>query len=216
LLVLRRTEADLIPQIDEAVADLRLRQLEAANDLGSGFERAFIKIKKEANDLASVGESVVDVFANQATNALTEFASTGKFVFKDFANALLKDITRIIAKLLVMKAIEAGVNAFSQAPSSDTISTARNAGRAGGGTVQPGQAPMPVNEEGKELFLPNRTGTIVPNIASAQQKPPEVKVQVNVVDDPEALPELIDTGIADTQIINVILRNSDKVKQVIS
>lgn len=214
LLVLREREKALIPEIDAAVENLRLRQLEGSKELGAGFERAFIKIKQEAEDLASVAEGIVDVFANNATNAIVEFAKTGKFSFKEFASAILEDITRIIARLLVVQAINAVIGGVSGG-AANLGTAALNSGRARGGTVQPGMAPFPVGEEGPELFVPNRTGTIVPNPATAQpaQQQP-VTVQVVNVQDPAAVPGAIAEGLADDAIVNVLTRKRETIRQL--
>lgn len=213
LLVLREREKGLTQEVDDAIVALRIRQLESAKTLEAGFERAFLKIKQEAEDLAKVGESVVDVFANRATDALVEFAETGKINFKEFASAILADITRIIARLLVVQALNAVLNSGSSG-ATGIADTAINAGRAGGGTVQPGQRPFPVGEDGPELFVPNRTGTIMPNPKSVQQAPPVVNVQVVNVRDPDEVPREINGGAYDQPILNVLARNPGFVRQL--
>ncbi|KKK80036.1 hypothetical protein LCGC14_2827510, partial [marine sediment metagenome] len=74
LIDLQNKQKDVvIPGLQEAVQDLRLRQLDASNELADGFTRAFARIAQEAEDLAAVGEAVVNVFADNATDALVEF-----------------------------------------------------------------------------------------------------------------------------------------------
>lgn len=217
LLVLKAREKELTDEVDAAVENLRLRQLETSNELGAGFERAFIRIKQEAEDLASVAEGIVNVFANNATNAVVEFARTGQFSFKEFASAILEDITRIIARLLVVQAITAAVNAFGGGTGASTLGAlgalGGGGGRARGGTVQPGTA-YPVGEEGPEMFVPNRTGTIVPNPASVQPSPQPVTVQVVNVQNPNAVPEAIAEGLADEAIVNVLTRKRETIRQL--
>jgi len=218
LIVLKTREKELTDEVDAQIAALRLRQLQGATDLASGFERAFARIAAEANDLASVGEDIVNVFANNATNAIIEFARTGEFSFKAFASAILEDITRIIARLLVVQAITAAVNAFgggTGAGGTTALLGAAGVGqpRAQGGTVQPGTA-YPVGEEGPELFVPNRTGTIVPNPASVQPAPQPVTVQVVNVQNPNAVPDAIAEGLADEAIVNVLTRKRETIRQL--
>lgn len=218
LLLLREQEPALIEEVDAALQDLRIRQLENAQGLEAGFERAFLKIKREAEDLAAVGEDVVNVFADRATDALIEFARTGQFAFKEFASAILEDLTRIIARLLIVQAISAALGLAS--PASPTVNTAANtalnSGRQFGGTVQPGQRPFPVGENGPELFVPNQTGTIVPNERDRPQAAPQVNLQVVNVDDPRLVPQAISAGLADEAILNVLNRNRDAFRQMVS
>lgn len=222
LFALRLREAELIPQIDAAVENLRLRQLEGSRELGDGFERALIKIKQEAEDLASVAEGVVNVFANTATDAIVKFAQTGQFSFKEFATSILADITRIIARLLVVQALNAVLGSTTGGALANAAgagaSAAQNSGRARGGTVQPGMAPFPVGEDGPELFVPNRTGTIVPNpatMAVAQPAQPSV-VQVVNVTDPNEVPNAINNGLADEAIVNVLTKKRDVLRQLLA
>lgn len=221
LIALRKREGVAVDLVDQRISQLRLRQLEAANDLGSGFERAFLKIKAEAEDLAAVGEQVVNVFANTAADAITTFVTTGKLNFKEFATSILADITRIIARLLVVQAINAVVGAVSGTGNlggvaNQAVDTGLNAGRAGGGTVQPGQRAFPVGEQGPELFVPRQTGTIVPNPQSTPAAPPQVTVQVVNVTDPTAVPSAINDGLADESIVNVLNRKREAVRQLLS
>lgn len=221
LIALKGQEGVANETVDKAVTALRLKQLEAATDLGSGFERAFLKIKAEAEDLAAVGEQVVNVFANTAADAIATFVTTGKLNFKEFATSILADITRIIARLLVVQAINAVVGAVSGtgnlgAAAGGAANAGLNAGRAGGGTVQPGQRAFPVGEQGPELFVPRQTGTIVPNAQSVPAAPPQVNVQVVNVTDPAAVPSAINNGLADESIVNVLNRKREAVRQLLS
>ena len=196
-----------------ALQDLQLRGLEASTALEDGFTRAFLKISKEADDLAAVAEKIVNVFADQATDALVEFATTGKFAFKEFATAILDDIIRIIARLLVLQAIQAVTGTGGGGAGGGIASIA--GARENGGTVQPSRS-FVVGENGPELFVPDRTGTIVPNEKSVQQAPAPVNVQVVNVQSEDDIPNAINEGAADDAIINAIARNKDRVNQVTS
>ena len=214
LLALREQEHELVPQIDKALEDLRLRQLEASNQLGDGFERALIKIKREAEDLAAVGEQVVTLFADRATDAIVEFVQTGQFNFRQFATSILEDLTRIIVRLLVVQAISAV--AFGGASGTAGLGgLALNAGRQHGGTVQPGQRPFPVGEGGPEVFVPNRTGTIVPNPRDVQQAPPQVNLQAVVVQSEELVPGKIASGDVDDVLIVRVGENKEKFRRAL-
>jgi len=211
-----KLEKNLITQreFNAAVLELDRNGQKAATTFQQGFTAAFDKITAEANDLAAVGEKLVDTFANAAVEAITTFAETGKFSFKDFARSLLADIAKIIIRLLVVKALSTLVGGAA-APAADLATTAvntqtdTNQGRADGGTVQPGRS-FVVGENGPEIFKPEQTGTIVPN-GGGNQPAPEVKVSVTNVTDPNEVPDRIDQGDFDENIINVLARNKDMV-----
>lgn len=200
-----------------ALEDLNLRGLESSIALGDGFSRAFIKIAQEARDLASVGENIVNVFADAATDAIATFAETGKFQFKEFASAILSDLARILARLLVVQAISAflpGGAALGGAAVSAAPALGGGGGRARGGTVQPDRSYV-VGEDGPELFQPGRTGQIIPNQAGQQQQSPMGVTIVNVQSE-DQVPNAINRGIATEAIINVLASNKDRVNQVLS
>lgn len=212
LLEVRRQFPALAEEVDQALQEMTLRQLEASTSLADGFTRAFAKIALEAEDLAAVGEKVVNTFADRGTDALIEFAKTGQFVFKEFANAILEDLIRIIARLLIVQSLSAITGGAG-----GLLGSAVNSGAQFGKTVQPGQAPLPVNEGGgKELFVPNRTGTIVPNAADVKQSSPVVNVNVSVVASPaDIVREAVRSGEVTEDIIVELAANPEKTKQVL-
>lgn len=210
---LRATRPDLENQIAAALDNVRIRALEASNTLEAGFQRAFLKIKKESEDFAAVGEAIVSTFADKATDALTEFATTGQFAFKEFASAILKDLTRIIARLLVVQALNAAIGALSGGSGAPPPSTTVSGQFADGGTTQPGRSYL-VGERGPELFTPGKTGSVQPIAPAAASNPPPV-IQVVNVSDPDEVPNVIASGRTDDSILNVLARNPDRVKQLI-
>ena len=222
--VARRAEEDRLRQqqlsaagraAEEAgkkVDELNAKVQVVSTTLSEGLGQSFFRLKTEAQDFASVASSLVEGFADTATDALVDFAETGKFSFKDFARSILSDVTRIIARLLVVQAISAALGGLG-VPLIDP-SAAAGAGslpaRASGGPVQPNRSFL-VGENGPELFTPNRGGNITPNEAM-QSQPASVTV-INV-DDPSMVPAAIADGAADDAIINVLSRNPDKVRRI--
>ena len=199
----------------QALEQLQLSGLEASKKLEDGFTRAFIKIKQEAEDLAAVGESVVNVFADNATDALTEFARTGQFSFKAFANAILEDLTRIIVRLLVVKALNAVLGGGGgQVATTAADATTASGSRQEGGTVQPNRSFL-VGERGPELFVPDRTGTIVPNQSTQAAEQKEMSVTIVNVKSEDEVPQAIEDGGSDEAIVNAIGREKDRIRAVL-
>lgn len=212
---LKQAEQDRLITTDQlamAMEDLQLRSLEASNALEDGFTRAFIKIRREAEDLALVGEDVVNVFADNATDALIKFAETGQFAFKEFANAILQDLIRIIARLLIVQTISAFLGPAGGVGAGAAATIAQP--RANGGPVQPNRS-FVVGENGPELFVPDRPGNIVPNDQMRAAEPQPTTVQVVNVQSEEDIPNVINEGGADEAIINAMARNKDRVSQVL-
>jgi lambda family phage tail tape measure protein len=205
---------DLADSINNAMLSAKITALEASTALEDGFTRAFLKLQQEAQNLAAVGEQVVNVFADKMTDALTTFLTTGEFNFKQFATSILDEITKILVRLLIVQAITAAVGGGPAGPAAASLigGLGGGGGRARGGTVQPDRSYI-VGEQGPEIFQPRTTGTIIPN--SVPATPPQVNVQVVNVDDPNSVPAAINKGGSDEAIINVLARNRDRVRQTI-
>lgn len=214
-------EADIITkeELARGYDDLALRALEASMSIEAGFTRAFIKLRQEAEDFASVVESAVNIVADNFTDALVKFAETGKISFKDLASSIVSDLLRIIARLLVVQALSAVIGGGGGGVVSgivgDLASSSLQSKRAKGGMVQPGQNVL-VGENGPEIMRMGRTAFVEPNAANAPQAAPEVNVQVVNVDDPSMVTGAISSGMADDVILNVLTRNRDKVRRTIS
>jgi len=85
-------------------------------------------------------------------DTLVDGLMTGKFAFKDFANFVIKELLRIAIRKLIIDQITGGFTSF----------LGNITGKQKGGTVTANR-PYLVGEAGAELFVPNKTGTIVPN-----------------------------------------------------
>jgi hypothetical protein len=87
-------------------------------------------------------------------DAIVDGLMSGKLAFKDFANFVIKELLRIAVKKLIIDKITGGFTSFL-----DVLSPKK---KERGGTVTANR-PYLVGEAGAELFVPNKTGTIVPN-----------------------------------------------------
>lgn len=199
--VAAKADQSVIDQIDQQIAKINelaaaysneidnaiQRNQELYQSMEGGFLASFQKFQFEAVNTAQWVEQAVDsVFANM-TNAINQFVETGKFSFSDFTQAIIKDLIKIQMQMLLTqlfaKAIGFAVGAFSTTPglSSNpayagppTASVFASMPRAAGGDVAMGM-PYYVGERGPELFVPNRSGTIIPNNAlSSMSNQPQI------------------------------------------
>jgi tape measure domain-containing protein len=194
--------------------DRRIAALDGRADFGSGISRGLLRLQREAQDLAAVGEQVVNVFADRATDALIEFTETGRFNFREFANAILEDLLRIIIRLLVVQALNAAFG--GNAGVTNAVGTGVGAAaRQAGGPVQPGRTFL-VGERGPELFAPTRGGVITPtNELMRQPEPPPPPVVNNIiVRNPDEIPEALNNGSSDKAVINIIARNREQIRTI--
>lgn len=95
-------------QIEE---ELRKRETMKGDPM-AGLKQGLSDFSESAMDVMENVRNVTTNALNNMSDALADFALTGKGSFKDFANAVISDITRMVMKMLVFKAIEAGGQAM--------------------------------------------------------------------------------------------------------
>ncbi|MFK1021767.1 phage tail tape measure protein [Pseudomonas aeruginosa] len=92
-------------------------RLDAQRDYRNGARRAWQNIQADAADVASATDDMLTTGFNTASNALADFATTGKFKFRDFASSVINDMARIASQHaatgLLSGVLGAGVSAFS-------------------------------------------------------------------------------------------------------
>ncbi|HFL2063604.1 TPA: phage tail tape measure protein [Pseudomonas aeruginosa] len=80
-------------------------RLDAQRDYRNGARRAWQNIQADAADVASATDDMLTTGFNTASNALTDFATTGKLTFRDFANSVIEDMARIAAQQAATSAL---------------------------------------------------------------------------------------------------------------
>lgn len=108
--------------------------------------------KKDFEDVNKLIETSTVNAIKGMEDALVNFVMTGKSSFKDLVNSIIQDLVRI----QIRKSLEGSFDFFSTGLSS------LFGKRALGGHVTAGK-PYIVGEKGAEMFVPNSSGTIVPN-----------------------------------------------------
>ena len=110
-------------------------------------------------------ESLTRGAMNNFTQSFTD-AITGAKKFSDAMKSMAKSVVDSLIKMLVQyyitKPLFDAITGFIDGGSTPTPSAAPAGKRAIGGSVQAG-TPYMVGERGQELFVPNQSGTIIPN-----------------------------------------------------
>jgi hypothetical protein len=145
--------------IRDIMKDVQI-EVENTDTMFGSFKKGF----KEAMDtdvfvqFEELGKKTFNSFSDTLANALV----TGKFAFQDFARSIILDISKIIAKQMVMLALQKAMGFFSFGGFSLGGLFSFAGGKAEGGQVSSGKSYM-VGEQGPEMFVPNQNGNIVPN-----------------------------------------------------
>jgi len=88
-----------------ALDDATKKQEENSNSFGTKFKESFKQAYDAATDLGSNLASIATNGIDGLTNAIVEFATTGKASFKEFAASVLKDLSAMLIKFAIFKAI---------------------------------------------------------------------------------------------------------------
>lgn len=118
-----------------------------------GWDQALGRYVAQAKDSAQEAKTYFDTFTRGMEDAIVKFVQTGKFNFKDLANSMIAEFTRMQARKLMAGIFEIGSGLFG---------ATEIAGRAIGGPVS-SNTPYVVGERGPELFVPRTAGSIIPN-----------------------------------------------------
>lgn len=218
-----------LDQYTEALRRVREEELALGTSISDGLSRGITRVSEQINDLASVTETAFVNAFTAAEDALVSFVDTGEFDFRQFARNIILDITRIVARLLLLQAIQAAAgvggpvgNFFGQLAGVDQA--------ADGSTAAVANKPFIVGEEGPEIFTPGQTGSITPTdqtisalsqASSAQgqttvvQAPaPQVNVSVVNVTDPNEALNALDTPDGEQRILNVLQKNPETLRRI--
>jgi hypothetical protein len=90
-----------------ALDDATKKQEENSKSFGTKFKESFKQAYDAATDLGSNLASIATNGIDGLTNAIVEFATTGKASFKEFAASVLKDLSAMLIKFAIFKAIGA-------------------------------------------------------------------------------------------------------------
>lgn len=144
----------------------------AQNTFQAGWEKAYNNFTEKAKDSASLGADAFNSMADSMSSALDRFVESGKISFSDLIGSMIKDLIRMQLKAqansIFSKLFNFAVEAIGGGDSSLNVGTGNawdpSNVRAEGGAVSAGTSYM-VGERGAEMFIPQSTGTIIPNHA---------------------------------------------------
>lgn len=143
---------------------------EAQRSFEFGWKKAFATYTDTATNAALMGEQAFVSLTQNMEQALDQFVRTGKLSFSDLARSIISDLIAIQMRAqatAIFKSSGLGdifSSFFGGGGGGSPVfgSTAFWGGKADGGNVSSNNSYM-VGERGPELFIPNSSGTIIPN-----------------------------------------------------
>ena len=146
--------------------------IEAQRTFTYGWNQAFAQYAEDAENYANQARDMFSAVTGAMSSAIDQFVESGKFSFKDFAGSVIKDLIKIQLQAQATALFNKGLNMVMGAVSMYSgggFGTGNQFGNmdiggflAEGGSASAGEAYV-VGERGAELFVPNRSGTVIPN-----------------------------------------------------
>jgi lambda family phage tail tape measure protein len=177
-------------EAENKIADAAKRQAEARNEMvkaqremsfGQGFTDSMDKFFREAPTAMENGGKAFESVVSNMSSALDSFVRTGKFSFADLTASIIRDMISIQMRAQATSLFSMAIGAlgfggkFTPGSNSFVGPMPAVASNASGGDVL-GGTPHYVGENGPELFVPSRSGSIIPNstLAGMGQNQPTV------------------------------------------
>lgn len=138
--------------------------IQAQRTFAFGWEKAFNQFAENAYNYARIAEEVFNSLTRNMTSAIDQFVDIGKFSFSNFTESVIKDLIKIQLRMSAMQLFSQAKGFFGSmfAPTPDVSNLYGYSLFADGGQISANQ-PAIVGENGPELFIPQRSGTVVPN-----------------------------------------------------
>lgn len=163
----------------KAILNRQNTEFQATQSFEMGWKKALADYTENSNNSFQQAGKLFQRVTGGMEDAIVGFAKTGKFEFKSFMASVLEDILRsqvqkLLSQLFNVKAGgSAGGGLFGGAIIPGFLAT--------GGLATAGK-PYIVGERGPELFVPNATGTVVPNGQLGGMGAGQVIYNINAVD----------------------------------
>ena len=173
-------------ELEKQLAEVRMRGIDAAEkqrtSFSEGWDKAFRDYSESAKNYGKLGADAFSSIVGNMESAIDRFVKTGKLGFKDFAKSVIQDLIAIQLKMQANQLFKMAIGAFTGGSASSQLAGATLTPAnvtvpefANGGNPPIGM-PSLVGENGPELFIPQQSGTIIPNqrMGSAMGNQPQI------------------------------------------
>jgi lambda family phage tail tape measure protein len=158
----------------KAAKQIEEQSIASQRTFSFGWNKALSQYSEDAYNYGKMAEESFASVTGNMTSAIDKFVDSGKLSFSDLATSIIKDLLKIQLRMAMMQSMSSafgfmgglfgGVNssavAMGQGGGSFTSAAFTLPAAASGGTVD---GPTLVGENGPELFIPGRSGSVIPN-----------------------------------------------------
>lgn len=169
---------------EKLLSDVRMQNIalqeERAKSWSAGWTQAMQQFERDATQYGKAGADSFNAVVSNMNTAIDNFVQNGTFSFHNFALSVIKDLIAIQLKMSAMALMSQGLKflggaiggMFNATPAGVPVpegadlysflsaQMAMPGGAADGGLIT---GPTLVGENGPEIFVPQQSGTVVPN-----------------------------------------------------
>ncbi|WGL97234.1 phage tail tape measure protein [Arsenophonus sp. aPb] len=110
----------------EIVRNAAQKKAEEEKNAFAGMKAGMRNYGSEVKDVNSVMQHITENTMQSMEDLLTDFVTTGKFNFADFAQSVVNDITRMIIKMMLFNALKKGLSSFGGGDVSEAAANAKD------------------------------------------------------------------------------------------
>jgi len=145
-----------------AATEAEIKAIQAEqNTFAFGWNQAFAQYMEDSENAAKRGQEVFQTVTGNMNAAIENFVRTGKLSFSSLASSIIRDLIAIQMKAQASSMLMMMFGGGKYTPGSSSFVGPMQP-KADGGYVN-SNTPYMVGERGPEMFIPQGSGTIIPN-----------------------------------------------------
>lgn len=137
-------------------------QIAAQSTFEFGWNKAFNQYAEDSQNAAKIAQDTFQSLTGNMSSAIDNFVKSGKLSFKDLASSIIRDLIAIQMKAQASTIFSSMLGGLKMGGGQFESDINVSGFRADGGSVGANNAYV-VGERGPELFVPQGSGTIIPN-----------------------------------------------------
>lgn len=214
-------------EYNTAINEIALASARAGTSIEDGLTAGLLAAQQRFQDVSGLAEQTVTRAFSGLEDAFVSLATTGSANFSQLIDSIIADLARLLARQAIGGLF--GLLGGGGGGGGGLGGLLGGLfGRQFGGAVQPNRA-FVVGEQGPEIFVPPAAGQIVPAPETAAilggggqaaaapvvVEAPPVNINNVVVDDPDAIPQGIESPDGQQAVMNVIQRRRPQVRGIL-
>lgn len=145
-----------------ALKEAAAAEYEQSRKFSTGWTQAFNEYVDNATNAATQAQRIFQTFTSSMEDMLMGLFKTGKLGWKDFIQTMIDELMRSQLRQLIAKTM-GGMGSVGGGGSGGLLGGSIIPGFLANGGPATANKPYIVGERGPELFVPNTSGTVIPN-----------------------------------------------------